>query len=68
MPIGDYNNKEILRKINGCIDRRSKLNDFERKVMSTCLDMADKNIMLTDAQLKILNKTCGRVESFDKDV
>ena len=67
MPIGDYDNNEILRKINGCIDRRSRLNSFERKVMSTCLDMADKNIMLSEAQLKILNETWERVAGFDKD-
>ena len=68
MPVGDYDNSEILRKINGCIDRRSELNAFERKVMSTCLDMADKNIMLSEAQLKILGEAWGRIRGFNKDV
>ena len=56
-----YNNQEILQMINDCFDREEQLSDWERGFMSTCLDMADKNIMLSEKQLEILNRTWEKV-------
>lgn len=61
MSQGDYNNEEYLQMINDCFDRESQLSDWERGFMSTCLGMAEKNIMLSGKQREILDRVWERV-------
>jgi len=58
---GDYNSEEIATMIDDCFDREGQLSDWEREFMSTCLDMSDKKIMLSQKQREILDRTWERV-------
>lgn len=61
MARGDYNSKEIAQMIDDCQNRESQLNDWERSFLSTCGNMSDKNIMLSQPQLENLNRIWERV-------
>ena len=59
--MSDYDEEEIICMITDCFDREGKLNDWERGFMSTCLDMTDKHIMLSERQREILNEVWERI-------
>lgn len=59
--MSDYNEEEIILMLNDCVEREGKLSDWERGFMSSCLDMTDKHIMLSEKQREILNEVWERV-------
>lgn len=58
-----YPQEEIMQMINDCVDdkRIHMLSDWERSFISTCGNMADKKIPLSDKQRNILNPLWERV-------
>jgi len=56
-----YDEEECIAMINDCFEREGKLSDWERGFMSTCLDMTDKHIMLSERQREILDNIWERV-------
>lgn len=59
--MNNYDEDEYIQMINDCFERESKLSDWERRFMSTCLDMTDKHIMLSARQREILTNVWERV-------
>lgn len=59
--MNNYDEDEYILMINDCFDRESKLTDWERGFVSTCLDMTDKHIMLTEKQREKLNQIWDRI-------
>ena len=56
-----YDEEEYKTMINDCFDREGQLTDWERGFMSTCLDMTDKSIMLTQRQREVLENVWERI-------
>lgn len=59
--MNDYDEEQINLMINDCIERESKLTDWERGFVSTCENMAGKNIMLSKPQRDKLNEIWNRI-------
>ena len=63
MPEEKYDGEEYKTMINDCFNRKEKMSDWECKFMSTCLNMVDKDIMLSHKQRPILEEIWDKVTS-----
>ncbi len=59
--MSDYDEDEIIQMIDDCVERESKLNDWERNFISSIGDKADKHIMLSQPQRDKLDDIWNRV-------
>ena len=56
-----YDAEEIAAMVNDCIERESKLTDWENTFIASCSELIDRGWMLSEKQVDIINRIWDRV-------